>query len=347
MATYKLIQDVEAEDHILGPLTLRQFIFALIAVLCFYLSFFMYVKHLSFFILVFFPPGLFFGFFAIPFGRDQPTEVWALAKIRYYIKPRKRFWNQSGIKELVTITAPKKVERILTNGLNQYEVKSRLKALANTLDSRGWAFKTDPVNTDSPAVVSVFDNDDQRLINMNSLPQVQIEDNTETDILDEQNSPISRQFDQLIDNTSIERKRNLIQEMQSVKKLPDSTIGNDQWFMPHINKDNKATAPEVNVQEESASEKELSLSIKKHKDTQQNYISNLRTIRPLNDKQIANVVDEVIIAKNGSASTTTPTDPAIISLANNDDLSVATIAREANKTKGILSTSNEVVISLH
>ena len=30
MATYKLIQDIEAEDHILGPLSLREFIFGLI-----------------------------------------------------------------------------------------------------------------------------------------------------------------------------------------------------------------------------------------------------------------------------------------------------------------------------
>ncbi len=41
MATYKLMQDIEAEDHILGPLSLRQFIFALIAVFMFYLCFLM------------------------------------------------------------------------------------------------------------------------------------------------------------------------------------------------------------------------------------------------------------------------------------------------------------------
>ncbi|MGH7158305.1 MAG: PrgI family mobile element protein [Candidatus Saccharimonadales bacterium] len=31
MATYKVIQDIEAEDKILGPLTLRQFIYAGVA----------------------------------------------------------------------------------------------------------------------------------------------------------------------------------------------------------------------------------------------------------------------------------------------------------------------------
>jgi hypothetical protein len=32
MATYKVIQDIEAEDKLVGPLSLKQFIFALIAI---------------------------------------------------------------------------------------------------------------------------------------------------------------------------------------------------------------------------------------------------------------------------------------------------------------------------
>jgi hypothetical protein len=71
----------------------------------------------------------------------RPTEIWALAKINFLFKTRKRVWDQSGIKELVTINVPKKIERILTDGLSQSEVKSRLNALASTLDTRGWAVK--------------------------------------------------------------------------------------------------------------------------------------------------------------------------------------------------------------
>src|SRR3954464_5956509 len=133
MATYKLIQDIEAEDKILGPLTLRQFVFALIACFLFYICFILLKSRAAFMLVVLLPPALFFAFFALPFGRDQPTEIWFLAKLRYLFKPRVRVWNQSGIKELVTITVPKKVERVLTNGLSQDEVKSRLQALANTI----------------------------------------------------------------------------------------------------------------------------------------------------------------------------------------------------------------------
>src|ERR1700689_4826621 len=135
MATYKVIQDIEAEDKILGPLTFRQFVYGLIAAFFCYICVICVTKGAAFLLVFFLPPALFTGFFAFPFGRDQPTEVWALAKIRFFLKPHRRTWDQSGVKELVTITVPKKVERILTNGLSQNEVQSRLKTLANTIDS--------------------------------------------------------------------------------------------------------------------------------------------------------------------------------------------------------------------
>lgn len=43
---------------------------------------------------------------------------------------------------------------------------------------------------------------------------------------------------------------------------------------------------------------------------------------------------------------TPPVDAAIINLANNDDLNVATLARQANKKQAHLD-DNEVVVSLH
>jgi hypothetical protein len=78
VATYKLIQDIEAEDHILGPLSLRQFIFALIGAFCWYLSFIAFVKHGYFFLAIILPPGIFCTFFAIPFGRASVSGTRAV-----------------------------------------------------------------------------------------------------------------------------------------------------------------------------------------------------------------------------------------------------------------------------
>ena len=90
MATYKVLQDIEAEDKLVGALTLRQFIYAGIAAFMLYMSFFSLTKHVAFLMIIFLPVALFSGFLAIPWHGDQPTEVWALAKRRFLLKPRKR-----------------------------------------------------------------------------------------------------------------------------------------------------------------------------------------------------------------------------------------------------------------
>src|SRR3989337_24340 len=110
MATYKVIQDVEADDKLLGPLSLKQFIFAGIGATSLYLTFFLLSKGFWPAIIIFLPLILASGLLAFPWGRDQPTEIWLAARIRFLLQPRKRVWNQSGIKELVTITVPKLVE---------------------------------------------------------------------------------------------------------------------------------------------------------------------------------------------------------------------------------------------
>src|ERR1017187_7812603 len=103
MATYKVIQDIEAEDKLVGPLSLRQFIYGVIAAFCGYLSFIALTKGAAFLLVIFAPVMIFTGFFAFPWGRDQSTEVWALAKIRFFIKPRRRIWDQTGAKNLVEV----------------------------------------------------------------------------------------------------------------------------------------------------------------------------------------------------------------------------------------------------
>ena len=197
MATYKVIQDIEAEDKLLGPLTLRQFIYAGSCVLFLYLTFLAVTKNAAFMAVIFIPLAGISGFFAWPWGQDQPTEVWALAKIRFLVKPRKRIWNQSGVKELVTITAPKKVAAVYSNGLTETEVQSRLRALADTIDSRGWAIKNVNVNMFGQPQAQIPQSD--RLINVENLPQTvpDIDIQPSDDMLEENNA-VSRQFDTMI-----------------------------------------------------------------------------------------------------------------------------------------------------
>lgn len=356
MATYKLIQDIEAEDHILGPLTLRQFIFGLVAAFCWYLSFVLFVRNVYFLLIVTVPPGLFCTFFTIPFGRDQPTEIWALAKLRFLFKPRRRIWDQSGVKELVTITVPKKVERVLTKGFSQTEVQSRLKALANTLDTRGWAIKNIDAGAYTPGNrFNQQPQDSERLIDIGAAPQevpsydVQASD----DILDITSSPVAQQFQTMINQSSAQHRQHIIDELGSTGAAPSappqaaSPVSQaSDWFM-------NPPASALNPAPQAAVPAQLPQLPAK----QSMAYSHMRTLQPLG-QQSAPVQTAAVPAapaaiaqqtpNSGTSSGASAPDPAILSLANNNDLNVSTIARQAYKaTHEEEPPQDEVVISLH
>ena len=172
MAVYKVIQDIEAEDKLLGPLTLKGFIYALIAGFSAFINFKLLVStdlgSIRWLIigLVFAPIMILFGVLASPLGRDQPTEVWLLAHIRFFLKTRLRIWNPSEANELVTVTAPRKVEIDLTKGLSPSEVQGRLKTLALTMDSHGWAVKNVNLNLQAPPTIRQPKPADDRLVSL-------------------------------------------------------------------------------------------------------------------------------------------------------------------------------------
>ena len=224
MAVYKVIQDVEAEDKLLGPLTFKGFIYAGIALLCGYINFrllFIASPIKWVFIPVFLLPMLLFGILASPLGREQPTEVWLLSKIKFFFKPRQRIWNQSGMEELVTITAPKKIEQRLTKDISQTEVHSRLKTLASTLDTRGWAIKNVDLNlnvstaTASPTIAA----SDRLVPNAGyNQPAAVIDIHAADDILDEQSNPTAQKFASLMQDADEERKRSVLKTMKGIIK---------------------------------------------------------------------------------------------------------------------------------
>ena len=221
MAVYKVIQDVEAEDKLLGPLSFKAFVYALIAVACGFINFKLLfvgspVKFL--FILVFLAPMLLFGVLASPLGREQPTEVWLLSRIRFFLKPRKRIWDQSGVMDLVTVTVPKKQDLHLTKELSQDEVQSRLKTLAVTLDTRGWAIKNVDVNLSAPETAAQKTASSDRLVGTAGVPQeMQVADvHAADDILDEKNNPTAQKFEAMMRKAEEDRKHSLLSTLRGL-----------------------------------------------------------------------------------------------------------------------------------
>ena len=219
MATYKVIQDIEAEDKLLGPLSLKQFIFALIAVGFVFLGYILASKTGKLFAaLPVIPFVAIFGILAAPLGGYQSTDVWLAARIRFFLKPHKRVWFQSEIKNLVNITAPKKIEKLYTDGLNQDQVRSRLKVLADTLDSRGWALKNADVNMAFEPDYINQSND--RLVSTANLPQtMQVVDVTSSDdILDEQSNHVAQNFTSMVAAAEKAQKAALLEKINDLRK---------------------------------------------------------------------------------------------------------------------------------
>ncbi|PID32346.1 hypothetical protein CR970_01085 [Candidatus Saccharibacteria bacterium] len=364
MATYKVIQDVEADDTLLGPLTPRQVIYAAIVVLSGFLVFKLVTTPAGWVTIFFIPHMVLFAILAAPFGHDQSSEVWLLAKVRFMIKPRKRIWDQMGAKNLVSVMVPRKVPRQLTKGYSQSEVKSRLEALAATIDSRGWAVKNvQAAMVANPTYGYTAPNSD-RLIDLRNIPQqnTNMDAQNVPDMMDTATSYTAQNLTSMIDKSTKQHRQQAIANMNN----PQANTS-QQWFLDNKQSgrpDNPMASAEVQqmmagaLPQLSPDEQSAFLeTVRSNQEQDKKHGSNkrLKTILPLSEqqamaeaaakaKQDAEAADQADQA--AAEAMTPPTDPDILRFADNDDLDVATIARQANKNRP-QQHDDEVVISLH
>ncbi len=160
MATYKVPQDVEAEDKLIGFLSLKQFIFVLIMCAALWMCWIL-VQVNIFLGLIPLPIVIVSGMLGLYQRKDQPVEVYLASWLRFKLKPRTRRWDQEGLEQRVVVTAPKIIEKNYTKGLTEQQVASRLTQLSSLLDSRGWASKQ---VSGAPQAI-----DNQRLLSMQEL----------------------------------------------------------------------------------------------------------------------------------------------------------------------------------
>ena len=141
MATYKVPQDVEADDKLLGPFSFRQFVYLIIVAASIGIAWILAQIFIGL-IIIPMPFIIFFGALALPLKKDQPMETYLAAIFSFYfIKPRKRIWVPDGIESLVEITAPRQVEPERVKDINQHEAAARLSYLTDIIDSRGWSVR--------------------------------------------------------------------------------------------------------------------------------------------------------------------------------------------------------------
>ena len=208
MSVYKVPQDVEADDKLLGPFNFRQFIYLIIVAGCIALDIFLWGIFPGLVILPL-PIIIFFGALALPLRKDQPMETYLAAVVSFYLKPNKRFWQPDGVEHLIQISAPVNKEERLTKDISQNEASRRLSYLADIVDTEGWAIKHSiaPVNT---TVREEYSN----------------EARAAEDMFD--NSRVSSNVDNLLSQHDQRRKQQIMQNLDMARNLAQFTDENSE-----------------------------------------------------------------------------------------------------------------------
>lgn len=344
MAQYKVPQDVEAEDKLIGPFSFRQFIYLGIAALGIVIAFGLW-QIFPGLIVVPLPVILLFLVLALPLRKDQPMETYLTAVIRFFLKPRRRLWQPEGSVDLVTIVAPRTAEVQLTKSLSGADAAAQLGYLAQVVDTQGWATRGVLNPTAS----------------MNDT--VYAEAQQAEDVFDE-NTNVVRTFENMLDKSNDARKESVMQQFRQAAKrrdTPEPTPSEPSAIAEPVTSVAASDADENTPPQTQTSTAQPATNDDPPADFHYNpYPSNMHqhVLSPLGSKHskrsagISNQSSTEVAADDRkpttdySAQSTSLGQPSpdIIRLANNNDLSISALANEAHR---LSEKDEEVVINLH
>ncbi len=212
MASYKVPQDVEADDKLIGPFSFRQFIYLIVVALSIALAWGLAQVFIGL-VIIPLPIILLFGALALPLRKDQPMEIYLAAMISYYLKPHRRLWDPDGVDSLIEITVPKTVDVRRTKDITEADADQRFGYLANIVDSQGWAIRGP--GTQAPS--TTMNND------------IFLEAQSAQDILDGNNS-IAQSFQSMMGKESDRARQQAVERMHqapaAVTPAPASATDN-------------------------------------------------------------------------------------------------------------------------
>lgn len=166
MAVYKVPQDVEADDKLIGPFSFRQFIYLIVVAISIAGAWGLSQVFIPLAIIPL-PFIVFFAALALPLRKDQPMETYLSAVVSFYfLKSRKRFWIPDGIDSFVTIIPPKDEDIKRVKDLDEYEATKRLDYLANLVDSHGWSVRGEGVPVPDTSVNTDLYYESQQAVDM-------------------------------------------------------------------------------------------------------------------------------------------------------------------------------------
>ena len=325
MAQYKVPQDVEAEDKLLGPFSFRQFVYLLVAAGCIALA----VAFWQIFpALAIIPalPALFFIVLALPLKKDQPMETYLAAIVSYYLKPRTRMWTPGQRDSTIMISAPKNEDDTRARDLTGEEATHRLSFLADIVDTEGQAIKgmnghmNEDIVVEANSTSDIFENN-----HFDSLESTIAKDENarHEEVVREMREAIRKSEDLNMSGASIQKYEEDKPKTEAIERKP---------VVAEKAEENVVKEPEQAPMAEVVSK----FGDKPDFDSQAVVMPDLSTVEKSVEKS-SNARPEKVETESAK--------PSIIDLANNPDFSVATIAKEANRIKE--RDEGEVFISLH
>ncbi len=314
MAQYKVPQDVEADDKLLGPFSFRQFVYLLIAggLIALAIAFFQIFPLLAIIPIL---PAFFFLVLALPLKKDQPMETYLAAIVSYYLKPHKRVWTPGQKESTIQITAPKIVEAPRTRDITGEEATHRLSFLADIVDTEGQAIKNvGPNNQVSEELVK--------------------EANTTSDMFE------TAQFDNLEETIAKDENRRHEEVMREMREAISQSENIAGAVKKHGEEEEKKT---VQASAVKANPEPLMTSVKLSEKPDFNSSAVVTPGAPIQVEPVEK--SNQVKKESDEKSEKSLPKASIIELANNPDFSIATIAKEANRING--KEEGEVFISLH
>lgn len=138
---YKVPQNVDIEDKVIGPLTLRQFMIILVATGTILILYFVLVGILQ---ILFWILALMIGGAAgvLAFGKygDQHLEVFALGAWKTLTTPRLRVWKkETDLHQMTAKAKPKEEKKEERHTRTAEEARNDLESLAQLVDSGGYS----------------------------------------------------------------------------------------------------------------------------------------------------------------------------------------------------------------
>lgn len=341
MAVYKVPQDVEADDKLIGPFSFRQFIYLIIVAISGAAAWGLAQLFIPLAIIPL-PFILFFAALALPLRKDQPMETYLSAVVSFYfLKPRRRFWQPDGIDSFVTIIPPKDDDIRRTKDIDQDEATRRLGYLAELVDSHGWSVRGAGVPVPDTSINTDLYYETQR---------------TE-DMMDANNAESQRLSQGLAHADQVARE-NAISHMQMNATTPTPAPAPTQYTAPTVdpavaNQYDPATPfnPMAKPAPAPVARSTQALMSKDDKDA-------LAYAAALTEEAQENRNAGISYNNLPKSTSVTPVPDATIErakkraeeLADRDDLSLQTLSEEANRLekrdRGTLADGDEVTISL-